>query len=297
MPALIETELAPLTLYARGKVRDLYSVGDALLLVATDRISAFDHVLATGIPGKGKVLTQLSLFWFNFLEDVVPNHLITADVDKFPRELAEYRDELDGRSMLVKRAQMFPVECVVRGYLSGSGWKDYQATGAVCGIRLPAGLRESDKLPEPIFTPASKSLDGEHDINISFDEMIARIGSHSADRLRGLTLAIYKKASDYAEQRGLILADTKFEFGSAAEGIILADEVLTPDSSRFWPRDAYAPGGPQLSFDKQFVRDYLESIRWNKQAPAPALPPQVVSRTQEKYLEAFRLLTGTSLSL
>ncbi|MGB7188731.1 MAG: phosphoribosylaminoimidazolesuccinocarboxamide synthase [Acidobacteriaceae bacterium] len=297
MPALIETELAPLTLYARGKVRDLYSVGDALLLVATDRISAFDHVLATGIPGKGKVLTQLSLFWFNFLEDVVPNHLITADVDKFPRELAEYRDELDGRSMLVKRAQMFPVECVVRGYLSGSGWKDYQATGAVCGIRLPAGLRESDKLPEPIFTPASKSLDGEHDINISFDEMIARIGSHSADRLRGLTLAIYKKASEYAERRGLILADTKFEFGSAAEGIILADEVLTPDSSRFWPRDAYAPGGPQLSFDKQFVRDYLESIRWNKQAPAPALPPQVVSRTQEKYLEAFRLLTGTSLSL
>lgn len=297
MPALIETELAPLTLYARGKVRDLYSVGDALLLVATDRISAFDHVLATGIPGKGKVLTQLSLFWFNFLKDVVPNHLITADVDKFPRELADYRDELEGRSMVVKRAQMFPVECVVRGYLSGSGWKDYRTTGAVCGIRLPEGLRESDKLPEPIFTPASKSLDGEHDINISFDEMIARIGAHSAERLRDLTLAIYKKASDYAEQRGLILADTKFEFGSAAEGIILADEVLTPDSSRFWPRNAYAPGGPQLSFDKQFVRDYLESIRWNKQAPAPALPPEVVLRTQEKYLEAYRLLTGTSLSL
>jgi len=297
LPALIETELATLSLYARGKVSDLYSVGDALLFVATDRISAFDHVLATGISGKGKVLTQLSLFWFNFLKDVVPNHLITADVDKFPRELAEYRSELEGRSMLVKRAQMFPVECVVRGYLSGSGWKDYQTTGAVCGIRLPAGLRESDKLPEPIFTPASKSLDGEHDINISFDEMIARIGAHTAERLRDLTLAIYKKASDYAEQRGLILADTKFEFGSSAEGIILADEVLTPDSSRFWPRDTYAPGGPQLSFDKQFVRDYLESIRWNKQAPAPALPPEVVSRTQEKYLEAFRLLTGTSLSL
>jgi len=199
--------------------------------------------------------------------------------------------------MLVKRAQMFPVECVVRGYLSGSGWKDYQATGAVCGIRLPSGLRESDKLPDPLFTPASKSQDGEHDINISFDEMVVRVGAPSAERLRDLTLVIYKKASAYAEQRGLILADTKFEFGTAAEGIILADEVLTPDSSRFWPRDQYAPGGPQPSFDKQFVRDYLESIRWNKQAPAPALPPEVVSRTQEKYLEAFRLLTGTSLSL
>lgn len=296
MPALIETELTPLTLYARGKVRDLYAVGDRLLLVATDRISAFDHVLATGIPGKGKVLTQLSLFWFNFLEGIVPNHLITANVDEYPEELAGYRDELEGRSMLVKRAQMFPVECVVRGYLSGSGWKDYRATGSVCGIRLPAGLRESDRLPEPIFTPASKSQDGEHDINISFDEMVTRVGRHNAERLRDLTLAIYKKASAYAEQRGVILADTKFEFGSAAEGIILADEVLTPDSSRFWPRDQYAPGGPQPSFDKQFVRDYLESIHWNKQAPAPTLPPEVVKRTQEKYFEAFRLLTGTSLS-
>lgn len=297
MPVLLETELAPLTLYARGKVRDLYSVGDQLLLVATDRISAFDHVLASGIPGKGKVLTQLSLFWFNFLADVVPNHLITADINQYPEELAEYRDELEDRSMLVKRAQMFPVECVVRGYLSGSGWKDYKATGSVCGIRLPSGLRESDKLPEPLFTPASKSLDGEHDMNISFDEMVTRVGAHSAERLRSLTLAIYKKASAYAEQRGLILADTKLEFGNAAEGIILADEVLTPDSSRFWPRDQYAPGGPQPSFDKQFVRDYLESIHWNKQAPAPALPPDVVSRTQEKYFEAFRLLTGASLSL
>ena len=297
MPALIETELTPLTLYARGKVRDLYSIGDQLLLVATDRISAFDHVLATGIPGKGKVLTQLSLFWFDFLSDTVPNHLITADAAEYPAELTGYRDELEGRSMLVKRAQMFPVECVVRGYLSGSGWKDYQASGAVCGILLPSGLRESDKLPVPLFTPASKSQDGEHDINISFDEMVARVGAPNAERLRDLTLAIYKKASAYAEQRGLILADTKFEFGTAAEGIILADEVLTPDSSRFWPRDQYAPGGPQPSFDKQFVRDYLESVRWNKQAPAPALPPEVVSRTQEKYLEAFRLLTGTSLSL
>jgi phosphoribosylaminoimidazole-succinocarboxamide synthase len=297
LPALIETDLASLTLHARGKVRDLYAVGEALLFVATDRISAFDHVLGTGIPGKGKVLTQLSLFWFNFLKDVVPNHLITANVDNFPKELADYRDQLEGRSMLVKRAQMFPVECVVRGYLSGSGWKDYKATGAVCGVKLPAGLVESDRLPEPIFTPASKSLDGEHDINISFDEMVARVGAHNAERLRDLTLAIYKKASDYAERRGVILADTKFEFGTAAEGIILADEVLTPDSSRFWPSDQYRPGGPQPSFDKQFVRDYLESIHWNKQAPAPALPPEVVARTQEKYLEAFRLLTGASLSL
>lgn len=297
MPALIETELTPLTLYARGKVRDLYSVGDQLLLVATDRISAFDHVLATGIPGKGKVLTQLSIFWFNFLQDIVPNHLITADVNQYPAEVGEFRGELEGRSMLVKRAQMFPVECVVRGYLSGSGWKDYKASGAVCGVPLPAGLRESDRLPEPLFTPASKSQDGEHDINISFDEMVARVGAHSAERLRSLTLTIYRKAAEYAEQRGLILADTKFEFGTAAEGILLADEVLTPDSSRFWPLNEYAPGGPQPSFDKQFVRDYLESIRWNKQAPAPALPLAVVSRTQEKYLEAFRLLTGSSLSL
>ena len=297
MPALIETEFSDLTLHARGKVRDLYSVGEFLLLVATDRISAFDHVLATGIPGKGKVLTQLSLFWFDFLKDVVPNHLITADVRQYPKELCGYSEELDGRSMLVKRAQMFPVECVVRGYLSGSGWKDYLATGAVCGIPLPSGLREADRLPEPIFTPATKSLDGEHDINISFAEMSARVGVHSAGLLRSLSLEIYRRASAYAEERGLILADTKFEFGTTAEGIILADEVLTPDSSRFWPRDQYSPGGQQPSFDKQYVRDYLESIHWNKQAPAPGLPPEVVSRTQQKYLEAFHLLTGKSLSL
>ena len=297
MPALIETEFSDLTLHARGKVRDLYSVGEFLLLVATDRISAFDHVLATGIPGKGKVLTQLSLFWFDFLKEVVPNHLVSADVRQYPRELQEYSADLDGRSMLVKRAQMFPVKCVVRGYLSGSGWKDYLATGAVCGIPLPSGLREADRLPEPIFTPATKSLDGEHDINISFAEMSARVGAHTAGLLRSLSLEIYRRASAYAEERGLILADTKFEFGTTAEGIILADEVLTPDSSRFWPRDQYSPGGQQPSFDKQYVRDYLESIHWNKQAPAPALPPEVVSRTQQKYLEAFHLLTGKSLSL
>lgn len=295
--ALIETEFPDLVLHARGKVRDLYSVGEYLLLVATDRISAFDHVLATGIPGKGKVLTQLSLFWFELLKDIVPNHLITADVKQYPAELRGYADELDGRSMLVKRAQMFPVECVVRGYLSGSGWKDYLATGAVCGIPLAPGLREGDRLPEPLFTPATKSLDGEHDINISFNEMIARVGAQSAERLRSLSLAIYNKASAYAEERGLILADTKFEFGTTAEGIILADEVLTPDSSRFWPRDQYKPGQQQPSFDKQYVRDYLESIRWNKQAPAPALPDEVVTRTQQKYLEAYRLLTGKSLSI
>ena len=293
---ITETEIR-LTLYARGKVRDVYSVGEHLLIVATDRISAFDHVLATGIPGKGKVLTQLSLFWFDLLKDVVPNHLITADVAQYPRELREYAAELDGRSMLVKRAQMFPVECVVRGYLSGSGWKDYLATGAVCGIPLPGGLREADKLPQPIFTPATKSQDGEHDVNISFEEMTVRVGTQNAEHLRSLSLSVYGKAADYAAQRGLILADTKFEFGIHAEGIILADEVLTPDSSRFWPRDQYEPGHQQSSFDKQYVRDYLESIHWNKQAPAPALPEEVVTRTQEKYLEAFRLLTGKSLVL
>ena len=293
---ITETELG-LTLHARGKVRDVYSVGEYLLIVATDRISAFDHVLATGIPGKGRVLTQLSLFWFDFLKDVVPNHLITADIQQYPRELREYAGELEGRSMLVKRAQMFPVECVVRGYLSGSGWKDYVATGAICGVSLPPGLHEADKLLEPIFTPATKSQDGAHDINISIDEMAMRIGSQNAERLRSLSLSIYGRAADYAARRGLILADTKFEFGIHAEGIILADEVLTPDSSRFWPAVQYEPGHQQPSFDKQYVRDYLESIHWNKQPPAPALPDEVVAGTQQKYLEAFRLLTGKSLFL
>jgi phosphoribosylaminoimidazole-succinocarboxamide synthase len=297
LPALLETEFSDLVLHARGKVRDLYAVGEFLLLVATDRISAFDHVLATGIPGKGKVLTQISLFWFDFLKNVVPNHLISADVTRYPHELEPYKEELRGRSMLVKRAQMFPAECVVRGYLSGSGWKDYQATGAVCGIPLPAGLKESDKLPEPIFTPATKSLHGKHDENISFDEMVALVGTKQAETLRSLSLSIYRKASEHAESRGLILADTKFEFGTTAEGIILADEVLTPDSSRFWPQDGYKPGGAQPSFDKQFVRDYLESIHWNKQAPAPALPEDVAKKTQEKYLQAYELLTGKTLAL
>ncbi len=293
---LLHTDFPTLTLYARGKVRDLYNVGEHLLFVATDRISAFDHVLGSGIPDKGRVLTQLSLFWFDLLHDIVPNHLITADVDAYPAELAPYRDQLRGRSMLVAKAQMFPVECVVRGYLSGSGWKDYQKTGAVCGIALPSGLKESSQLPEPIFTPATKSADGEHDINISFEDMTARVGAEKSNRLRELSIAIYSKAAKHAESRGLILADTKFEFGTTSKGIILADEVLTPDSSRFWPRAGYEPGHGQPSFDKQFVRDYLEQIQWNKQAPAPGLPDDVIQKTREKYLEAFRLLTGKELA-
>lgn len=297
MQTLTQTDLSGLPLLARGKVRDLYAVGEALLLIATDRISAFDYVLATGIPGKGKILTQLSLFWFQLLRDVVPNHLITAKVLEYPAALRPYTKQLEGRSMLVKRAQMFPVECVVRGYLSGSGWKDYQATGAICGISLPRGLRESDKLPEPVFTPASKSLGGEHDENISFADMTTRVGASAAAKLKDLSLAIYNRAATYAAERGVILADTKFEFGVTPDGIILADEVLTPDSSRYWPADQYRPGGAQPSFDKQFVRDYLEQIGWNKQAPAPTLPEDVVAKTQRKYLDAYRLLTGRELDL
>jgi phosphoribosylaminoimidazole-succinocarboxamide synthase len=282
---------------ASGKVRDLYSVGDNLLMIATDRISAFDHILATGIPGKGKILTQLSLFWFGFLEHVVPNHLIQSDVMDYPPALQPFAAELRGRSSLVRRARMFPVECVVRGYLSGSGWKDYQATGSLCGIKLPEGLRESDRLPEPIFTPASKSQHGEHDENISFARMVEMVGEADAESLRALSLKLYGEAAAHAERCGLILADTKFEFGRVDGAIVLADEALTPDSSRYWPREGYAPGGAQPSFDKQFVRDYLESIHWNKQAPAPELPDDVVAKTQEKYLEAYRLLTGRTLSL
>ncbi len=295
--ALLTTNLGATPLLGRGKVRDLYAIDDALLLVASDRISAFDHVLGTGIPGKGKILTQISLFWFEMMSDMVPNHLITADVREFPASLQPYADQLEGRSMLVKRAAMFPVECVARGYLAGSGWKDYQATQALCGIPLPAGLEDGSRLPEPIFTPATKSQDGAHDENIAYAAMEKVIGAEDAAELRRLTLAIYAKAAAHAESRGLILADTKFEFGRTAEGIVLADEVLTPDSSRFWDASAWKPGGPQPSFDKQFVRDYLESIHWNKQAPAPSLPAAVAERTQAKYLEAFRLLTGRHLTL
>jgi phosphoribosylaminoimidazole-succinocarboxamide synthase len=294
---LLTTNLGDLPLLGRGKVRDLYAVGDALLLVATDRISAFDHVLATGIPGKGKILTQISLFWFELLSELVPNHLIAADVAQYPASLQPYADQLEGRSMLVKRASMFPLECVARGYLAGSGWKEYQAAGSVCGLPLPPGLQDGSRLPEPLFTPATKSQDGAHDENISFAEAEKLVGPGDAAELRRLTLAIYARAARHAESQGLILADTKFEFGRTADGIILADEVLTPDSSRFWEGAAWKPGGPQPSFDKQFVRDYLESIHWNKQAPAPALPGDVVQRTQAKYLEAFRRLTGRDLIL
>jgi phosphoribosylaminoimidazole-succinocarboxamide synthase len=293
--ALLTTDLGALPLLGRGKVRDLYAIDDALLLVATDRISAFDHVLATGIPGKGKILTQISLFWFDLLKDLVPNHLLTAEVREYPATLQPYAEQLEGRSMLVKRAKMFPVECVARGYLAGSGWKEYQSSGTVCGIALPKGLQDGSRLPEPVFTPASKSQDGAHDENISFAAVESLIGAADAAELRRLTLAIYARAAAHAEKHGLILADTKFEFGRTAGGIILADEVLTPDSSRFWDGAAWQPGGAQPSFDKQFVRDYLESIHWNKQEPAPGLPGEVVARTQAKYLEAFRRLTGQEI--
>jgi phosphoribosylaminoimidazole-succinocarboxamide synthase len=295
--ALLKTDLGDVPLLGRGKVRDLYTVDDALLLVATDRISAFDHVLATGIPGKGKILTQISLFWFELLASLVPNHLISADVNQFPGVLKPYADQLEGRSMLVKRAKMFPIECVARGYLAGSGWKEYKAEGKVCGIAIPAGLKDGSRLPEPLFTPATKSQDGAHDENISFSAAEDLLGVEDAAELKRLTLAIYHRAAEHAESCGLILADTKFEFGTTAEGIILADEVLTPDSSRFWEGAEWKPGGAQPSFDKQFVRDYLESIHWNKQAPAPALPEDVAERTQAKYLAAFRRLTGRDLSL
>lgn len=296
-PVLLQTDFPELQLHASGKVRDVYQLdSDRLLFVATDRISAFDYVLATGIPQKGRVLTQISLFWFNCLSDVVPNHLITADVSLYPQNLQKYTDQLRGRSMLVSRAEMFPVECVVRGYISGSAWKEYQATGKVCGIDLPTGLTESQAFPEPIFTPATKAVTG-HDENISFAKMCEVLGSETASYLRDLSLRIYKKAAAHARQRGLIIADTKFEFGRTAKGITLADEVLTPDSSRFWPADKYAPGRSQESYDKQYVRDYLEEIRWNKQPPAPALPEDVARRTSEKYLDAYFQLTGHKLDV
>jgi phosphoribosylaminoimidazole-succinocarboxamide synthase len=295
LDAVIQTDFPELELYASGKVRDVYTLdNNHLLFVATDRISAFDYVLATGIPQKGRVLTRMSVFWFEFLHDLVPNHMVTTDTDRYPAVLRKYADQLRGRSMLVNRAEMFPVECVVRGYISGSAWKEYKTSGAVCGIQLPQGLKESDQLPEPIFTPATKATSG-HDENISFEQMAKLIGADLSTQLRDVSLAIYKKAADYARQRGVIIADTKFEFGRTAAGITLADEVLTPDSSRFWPADKYQPGKAQESFDKQYVRDYLEEIRWNKQPPAPALPAEVARKTSEKYLEAYRQITGRDL--
>ena len=289
-----ETNLKGFPLYRRGKVRDIYEAGDRLLMIATDRISAFDVVMPTPIPMKGAVLTQLSRFWFGRLSGLVPHHLVTADTNEFPPELGQYRDLLRLRSMLVLKAEIFPVECVARGYLSGSGWKEYRENGSVCGIRLPAGLRESERLERPIFTPATKAESG-HDLNISFDEMVRIVGRQHAERLRDLTLRLYLEAADYALERGIIIADTKFEFGLYQGRIILCDEALTPDASRFWPASGYQPGQGQPSFDKQYLRDYLEEIRFNKQAPGPELPPEVVRATSDKYLEAYKLLTGSNL--
>lgn len=293
-PIILETHLPGLEPYTRGKVRDVYQVADRLLIVATDRISAFDYILPTGIPDKGRVLTQLSIFWFDFLREMTPTHFLTARVEDYPEPLRRHADQLEGRSMLVKRARMVDIECVARGYLSGSGWKEYQQHGTVCGIALPPGLRECDRLAEPIFTPATKAQTG-HDENISFEAMAGLIGAPLAGRLRDLTLEIYTRAARYAETKGILIADTKFEFGFVGSELVLGDEVLTPDSSRFWPAESYQPGGPQFSFDKQFVRDYLESIAWNKQPPAPPLPAEVAARTSEKYRQAYSALTGRPL--
>jgi phosphoribosylaminoimidazole-succinocarboxamide synthase len=293
---LLETRLNGVAPHRTGKVRDIYDLGDTLLLVATDRISAFDYVLGSGIPDKGKVLTQLSAFWFDQTRNIVPNHVIETDARRFPADLKQHAATLAGRSMIVKKTNPVPVECVARGYLSGSGWKDYQATGAVCGVTLPSGLRESDRLPEPIFTPATKATSG-HDINISEEEAGRIVGAPLMETLRRLTMELYAFGAAHAERCGIVLADTKFEFGVMPSGeILLIDEVMTPDSSRYWPRDQYQPGRPQTSFDKQFVRDYLEQIRWNKQPPVPSLPDDVVARTRDKYLEAYRRLAGKDLS-
>jgi phosphoribosylaminoimidazole-succinocarboxamide synthase len=300
---LLQTNLDGLTLQRRGKVRDVYEIGDDLLIVATDRISAFDYVLGSGIPDKGKVLTQLSDFWFAKMADLVPHHVIATDVTQFPEAARQHDTQLQGRTMLVRRTDPIPIECVARGYLSGSGWKEYQQSGRVCGIELPKGLTESDRLPEPIFTPATKAETG-HDVNISEDEAASLVGRDLVTRLKQLTLAIYQRGVEHAESKGIIIADTKFEFGLARRSpdgaeadrdLILIDEVLTPDSSRFWPKDEYQPGRGQASFDKQYVRDYLEEIEWNKQPPVPSLPDEVIERTREKYLDAYRLLTGRTL--
>jgi phosphoribosylaminoimidazole-succinocarboxamide synthase len=292
MRVIRETHFSGITPAARGKVRDIYDLGDKLLIVATDRLSAFDVVLPTPIPDKGRVLTQLSLFWFNLLKDVAPNHVLSAT--DFPAPFDSHKDDLAGRSMVVRKAQPLPVECVVRGYVSGSGWRDYRATGKICGIALPVGLRESDRLPQPIFTPATKAAVG-HDENISFEQAASLIGKELAERVRAISLELYRRASAYAEPRGILLADTKFEFGLFHNDLIWIDEALTPDSSRFWPAAQYKPGGPQPSFDKQFVRDYLERIQWPKTPPGPELPAEVVAATRAKYREAYRILAGREL--
>lgn len=291
---VLKTNFTDIKLFKRGKVRDVYDLKDKLLVVSTDRISCFDVVLPAGIPNKGAVLTQLSLFWFDLTTDVIANHFITADVTKYPKELHKYKDILAGRSMLVKKAKGIPVECVVRGYLSGSGWKEYQKSRSICGIKLPEGLRESDRLPEPIFTPSTKEEVG-HDINVSQEYVEKELGKDITNKLKESSLALYKKASQYAEEKGIIIADTKFEFGIYDSKVILIDEVLTPDSSRFWPKDEYKPGGSQPSFDKQFVRDYLETLDWDKTPPGPDLPEEIIKKTSEKYLQALKLITGKAI--
>ncbi len=290
--ALFETDFPELKLVKRGKVRDMYDLGDAFLMVASDRISAFDVIMPNPIPGKGRILTQISLFWFEMMKDLVPNHLISSEIEDYPSSCKPYAEQLAGRSMLVKKAEPLSIECVVRGYISGSGWKAYQDSGSVCGIALPSGLKESDRLPEPIFTPSTKEELGLHDINIDFAEAANRIGADLANKVKDLTLAIYQKGSEYANTKGIIIADTKFEFGLHDNDLILIDEVLTPDSSRFWPKETYRPGGSQKSFDKQYLRDYLISLDWNKQPPAPTLPANVIDDTHAKYLEALKQLTG-----
>ena len=296
LQVLLKTDFKDLKLFRRGKVRDVYDLGDKLLIVSTDRISAFDVILPDGIPHKGRVLTALSVFWFDFLKDVGPHHLISAEVSKYPAELQKYKQDLAGRSMLVKKTKPLPVECIVRGYLSGSGWKEYIKSQSVCGIKLPPHLKESDKLPEIIFTPSTKAEKG-HDVNVSHNYIEDLLGIDTAESIRNLSVALYKKAADYAESRGIIIADTKFEFGIYNDQITLIDEVLTPDSSRFWPKDKYTPGKGQPSFDKQFVRDYLESLDWDKRAPAPNLPEDIIKKTSQKYLEAYKRLTGKELKI
>jgi phosphoribosylaminoimidazole-succinocarboxamide synthase len=293
---ITQTDFPTLKLVNRGKVRDIYDLGDTLLLVTSDRISAFDVIMNEGIPNKGLVLNQMSIFWFNLMKDIIPNHIVATEVEDYPAETRPYHAQLKGRSMLVKKARPLPVECIVRGYISGSGWKDYQKTGAICGIALPTGLKESDQLPEPIFTPSTKAELGEHDENISFEETVRLCGPELAEKVRAATLTIYQRARDFAREKGIIIADTKFEFGTMEDGsLIWIDEALSPDSSRFWPLDQYRPGGPQPSFDKQFLRDYLETLDWGKKAPAPPLPAEIVAKTGEKYMEALRRLTGIVL--
>jgi phosphoribosylaminoimidazole-succinocarboxamide synthase len=292
---VMQTDFPDLKLANRGKVRDIYDLGEHLLIVTTDRISAFDVVMDEGIPKKGQVLNQLSTFWFEQMHDIIPNHIIATNVNDFPAVTHKYRDQLEGRSMLVKKAAPLPVECIVRGYISGSGWKEYRQSGSICGIGLPAGMVESQKLPEPIFTPSTKAELGEHDENISFDKVVDLIGRDLADQVRQVTIDIYNRARDMADARGIIIADTKFEFGIYEGQLIWIDEALTPDSSRFWPKDSYRPGGPQPSFDKQFLRDYLETLDWGKKAPPPPLPDEIVRKTGEKYQEALTRLTGITL--